>query len=71
MTCLLFSTIFPNRQVSIEYGLCEALSREAISIDLVPKDGIWLPDLSELEAILPAGTLDHSVERVYKEVKYL
>ncbi|XXG66548.1 hypothetical protein AAC387_Pa06g0098 [Persea americana] len=55
-------------KVSIEYGLCEALSREAISIDLVPKDGIWLPDLSELEAILPAGTLDHSVERVYKEL---
>ncbi|KAJ0964314.1 hypothetical protein J5N97_029436 [Dioscorea zingiberensis] len=55
-------------KVSIEYGLCEALCREAIKIDPVPKDGSWLPDLSDLEANLPVGTIDHSVDHVYKEL---
>lgn len=55
-------------KVSIEYGLCEALSREAIHLNVVPKDGNWVLDISELEAMLPAGTLDHSVERVFKKL---
>ena len=55
-------------QVSIEYGLCEALCVEAIKTEYAPKDGIWFPDLSDLEAKLPIGTIDHSVDMVYKEV---
>ncbi|XP_058104381.1 uncharacterized protein LOC131248229 [Magnolia sinica] len=55
-------------KVSIEYGLCEMLSREAIRMDLIPKDGNWILEISELEAMLPAGTLDRSAERVYQEM---
>ena len=57
-------------QVSIEYGLCEMLSREAIRLDVAPKDGIFYFDVPQLEALLPSGTLDNTVERVYKEVVY-
>uniref|UniRef100_A0A1D1XKP8 Putative phosphoglycerate mutase family protein R708 n=1 Tax=Anthurium amnicola TaxID=1678845 RepID=A0A1D1XKP8_9ARAE len=61
--------IDPSRvKVSIEYGLCEALCRQAIRVDWVPTDGKWFPDVSELEALLPPGTVDHSVERVYQEL---
>ncbi|KAH7692781.1 Histidine phosphatase superfamily clade-1 protein [Dioscorea alata] len=55
-------------KVSIEYGLCEALCVEAIKPEYAPKDGIWFPDLSDLEAKLPIGTIDHSVDMVYKEL---
>ncbi|ERN00167.1 hypothetical protein AMTRI_Chr13g83340 [Amborella trichopoda] len=55
-------------KVSIEYGLCEALCRLAINPEVVPKDGKWFPDVSELEALLPQGTVDRSVERVYPEL---
>ncbi|KAF8412956.1 hypothetical protein HHK36_000928 [Tetracentron sinense] len=55
-------------KVSIEYGLSEVLSREAITLDLAPKDGNWGFNISELEAMLPAGTVDHSVESVYQEL---
>ncbi|PKI55055.1 hypothetical protein CRG98_024562 [Punica granatum] len=60
-------SIDPSKlKVSIEYGLCEMLNREAIRIP--PKDGEWGFNLSELESMLPEGTLDHTVERVYKEL---
>ncbi|XP_043697525.1 uncharacterized protein LOC122648360 [Telopea speciosissima] len=55
-------------KVSFEYGLCEVLSSEAISSDLTPKDGNWDFDISKLEEMLPAGTVDHSAERVYQEL---
>ncbi|XP_077245005.1 uncharacterized protein LOC143884983 [Tasmannia lanceolata] len=62
-------SIDPSKlKVSIEYGLCEVLSREAINIDLAPKDGKWTFDISELEAMLPAGTFDGSVDCVYREM---
>lgn len=66
-TCLnfFFLLIF---QVSIEFGLCEMMSREAIRLELAPKDGNWGFNVSELEAMLPAGTVDTTVERVYQEV---
>ncbi|XWS77296.1 hypothetical protein CRYUN_Cryun01aG0249000 [Craigia yunnanensis] len=57
-------------KVSIEYGLCEMLSRAAIRLDVAPKDGIFCFDVPQLEALLPSGTLDHTVERVYKEVVF-
>ena len=44
----------------------------AMRPDVAPKDGncgFDIPLLSEREAMLPAGTLDSNVERVYKEVK--
>ncbi|RVW62377.1 hypothetical protein CK203_062127 [Vitis vinifera] len=54
--------------VSIEFGLCEMMSREAIRLELAPKDGNWGFNVSELEAMLPAGTVDTTVERVYQEL---
>ncbi|XP_042503787.1 uncharacterized protein LOC122080951 [Macadamia integrifolia] len=55
-------------KVSIENGLCEVLSREAISPNLTPKDGNWGFNISKLEEMLPAGTVDHSAECVYQEL---
>ncbi|XP_072958702.1 uncharacterized protein [Typha angustifolia] len=61
------AAIDPSRvKVSIEYGLSEMLNTQAIGV--IPKDGKWFPDLLELEAVLPAGTIDHSVEHVYQEM---
>ena len=44
------------------------LIREAIRPELAPKDGNFDFNLSELEAMLPVGTVDHTVERIYSEV---
>ncbi|XAR54173.1 hypothetical protein NMG60_11029195 [Bertholletia excelsa] len=55
-------------KVSIEYGLCEMLNTEAIRPDVAPKNGNFNFNISELEAVLPAGTVDHSVERVYQNL---
>uniref|UniRef100_A0A5B6ZQ50 Phosphoglycerate mutase family protein n=1 Tax=Davidia involucrata TaxID=16924 RepID=A0A5B6ZQ50_DAVIN len=57
-------------KVSIEYGLCEMLNREAIRPGMAPKDGNFGFNISELEAKLPAGTVDQSVERVYQELPH-
>jgi broad specificity phosphatase PhoE len=63
------SSIDPSKlKVSIEYGLCEMLTREAIRPTIAPKDGDFGFNVSELEALLPAGTVDHSVKRVYQEL---
>jgi hypothetical protein len=59
---------FFDFQVSVEYGLCEMLNSQAIRSGLSPKDGKWGFNISELEAILPAGTVDNTVEPVYKEL---
>ncbi|MCL7037460.1 hypothetical protein MKW94_021219 [Papaver nudicaule] len=53
-------------KVSIEFGLCEILNREAMGLDTAP--GNWGFDVSELESLLPAGTVDNSVVPVYKEM---
>ncbi|OMP00703.1 Histidine phosphatase superfamily, clade-1 [Corchorus olitorius] len=55
-------------KVSIEYGLCEMLNKETIRLDVAPKDGIFRFDIPKLEALLSTGTVDHTFERVYKEV---
>ncbi|XP_022975437.1 ubiquitin-associated and SH3 domain-containing protein A-like [Cucurbita maxima] len=55
-------------KVSIEYGLCEMLTNEAIRPNVEPKDRNWDFNIPQLEAILPVGTVDHSIERVYKEM---
>ncbi|KAF9687684.1 hypothetical protein SADUNF_Sadunf02G0118700 [Salix dunnii] len=55
-------------KVSIEYGLCEMLNREAIGRDCAPKDGNFGFNISELEAMLPTGTVDHDVKPVYEEL---
>ncbi|KAB2056144.1 hypothetical protein ERO13_A11G076800v2 [Gossypium hirsutum] len=61
--------IDPSRvKVSIEYGLCEMLNKTAIRIDVAPKDGIFRFDVPQLEALLPSGTVDPTVEPVYKEL---
>ncbi|KAG9452261.1 hypothetical protein H6P81_005165 [Aristolochia fimbriata] len=63
------AVIDPSKlKVSIEYGLCEVLNTEAIRGEIAPKNGCWNLELSQLEAMLPAGTVDHTVERVYKEL---
>ncbi|OAY66256.1 hypothetical protein ACMD2_16654 [Ananas comosus] len=59
----------PSRlKVSIEYGLCEMLNTRAMGPNTAPVDGKWFPEISELEAVLPAGTIDHSVEPVYEKM---
>ena len=45
------------------------LTNEAIRPNVEPKDRNWDFDIPQLEAILPIGTVDHSIERVYKEVR--
>ncbi|KAL5862282.1 hypothetical protein ACOSQ3_003563 [Xanthoceras sorbifolium] len=55
-------------KVSVEYGLCEMLNRQAIKLDIAPKDGDFGFNITELEALLPSGTVDHSVTRVYEEM---
>ncbi|KAE9597787.1 hypothetical protein Lal_00041478 [Lupinus albus] len=55
-------------KVSVEYGLCEMMNRQAIKLEVVPKDGNWGFDISACEAMLPSGTVDNNVERVYKEL---
>ncbi|KAK9120820.1 hypothetical protein Syun_018437 [Stephania yunnanensis] len=55
-------------KVSIEYGLCEIFSTKGIRVDRIPKDGEWSFNISELEAMMPAGTVDRTVECVDEKV---
>lgn len=55
-------------KVSIEYGLCEIIGPAAIPAYTRPKDGKWFPDIADLEAVLPAGTIDHSAGRIYESL---
>jgi len=57
-------------KVSIEYGLCEVMNQFAIRTPPSSPDISWTLDRSELEAILPAGTMDHSVEPVWPELPH-
>nr|XP_043619370.1 uncharacterized protein LOC122591210 [Erigeron canadensis] len=62
-------TIDPSKiKVSVEYGLCEMLNNRAIRPENAPKDGDFAFSISECEAVLPEGTVDSSVERVYEEM---
>ncbi|KAH9603046.1 hypothetical protein KSS87_006281 [Heliosperma pusillum] len=54
--------------VSIEYGLCEMLNEAAIRPQCAPKDGKFPFNISELEAMLPAGTVDGTAEKIYPEM---
>ncbi|XP_051183742.2 uncharacterized protein [Lolium perenne] len=58
-------------KVSIEYGLSEMMNAEAMGVfvsQVAPSVDTWFPDLAELEAILPTGTIDHSTKPLYPEV---
>ncbi|CAI9292327.1 unnamed protein product [Lactuca saligna] len=55
-------------KVSVEYGLCEMLNKRAIRAENAPKDGDFAFTISECEAVLPQGTVDSTVEPVYKEL---
>ncbi|KAJ4973566.1 hypothetical protein NE237_006740 [Protea cynaroides] len=55
-------------KVSIEYGLCEFLCSESIKPEFTPKDGNFVYEMSKLEEMLPAGTVDNSVEPVDQEL---
>lgn len=62
-------TIDPSKvKASVEYGLCEMLNKEAIRLEMAPKDRDFGFNIAECEAKLPVGTVDHSVERVYQEL---
>lgn len=62
-------SIDPSKlKVSVEYGLCEMLNKRAIRPENAPKDGNFAFNISDCEAVLPQGTVDSSVERVYKEL---
>ena len=57
--------------MSIEYGLSEMMNTQAmggIVGKVAPGVSKWFPDLPELEAIFPAGTIDHSAEPIYPGV---
>ncbi|KAL5723922.1 hypothetical protein ACHQM5_007256 [Ranunculus cassubicifolius] len=55
-------------KVSIDFGLCEILNREAIRTELAPKNGDWGFNISELQAKFPAGTVDATVTPLFKEL---
>ncbi|XP_047338698.1 uncharacterized protein LOC124942276 [Impatiens glandulifera] len=55
-------------KVSIEYGLCEMFNSSAIRPTVVPKDAKFDFNISDLEALLPSGTVDHSVTGVYDKL---
>lgn len=61
--------VFNQLQVSVELGLCEMMNKEAIRPQFAPKDGNWGFDIAEREAMLPAGTVDQNVKRVYETVQ--
>lgn len=44
------------------------LNLVAIRSNAAPKDGDFKFNISQYEAELPAGTVDHTVEPVYKKV---
>ncbi|GMH17213.1 hypothetical protein Nepgr_019054 [Nepenthes gracilis] len=61
--------IDPSRvKVSIEYGLCEVLNNFAIRHKVAPMDGDFRFNIPALEAMLPDGTVDHTVDRIYQEL---
>nr|QDL88563.1 UBASH3A-like protein isoform X1 [Cymbidium sinense]QDL88592.1 UBASH3A-like protein isoform X1 [Cymbidium goeringii] len=63
------AVIDPTRvKVNIEYGLCEVFGMEAMGHIEPPADGMWVPDRSELEALLPTGTIDHSVDPLNQQL---
>lgn len=62
----MISNLYFTLQVSIEYGICEIIGPAAIPPYTRPKDGKWFPDIAELEAVLPAETIDHSAGRIYQ-----
>ncbi|XP_054783239.1 uncharacterized protein LOC129290478 [Prosopis cineraria] len=55
-------------KVSVEYGLCEMMNSKGIRPGVAPKDGNFSIDISQCEAMLPAGTVDDKAERLYKEL---
>ncbi|KAL9670999.1 hypothetical protein QQ045_008562 [Rhodiola kirilowii] len=55
-------------KVAIELGLCEVLNSQTIRGISVPTNGEWGFKVPELEALLPAGTVDRSVKPVYKQM---
>ncbi|KAK2360318.1 Phosphoglycerate mutase family protein [Trifolium repens] len=55
-------------KVSIEYGLCEVINNVAIRPNVAPKDKNISFDIPEREAMLPAGTVDYNVQKVYNEL---
>ncbi|KAL2251598.1 uncharacterized protein LOC105173288 [Sesamum indicum] len=57
-----------NIKVSIEFGLSEMLNSLAIRDNVAPKDGIFSFDINQCEAVFPAGTVDNTVEMVYKQL---
>ncbi|KAJ4905323.1 Phosphoglycerate mutase family protein [Raphanus sativus] len=57
-----------NLKVAIEFGLCETLNTVAIKSEVVPKDGKFDFEFSDLEAMFPVGTFDHNVDMAYKEL---
>ncbi|KAK3148666.1 hypothetical protein QOZ80_3BG0297890 [Eleusine coracana subsp. coracana] len=58
-------------KVSIEYGLSEIMNTQTmggIVSKVAPSVNKWFPDLRELEAVLPSGTIDHSADSLYPEI---
>lgn len=54
-------------KVSIEYGLCEVMNSFAIQAPNLPPEGPTILDLTDLEALLPAGTVDTTVQKIMPE----
>ncbi|VFQ83321.1 unnamed protein product [Cuscuta campestris] len=55
-------------KVSVEMGLSEMLNTRAIRPNVAPKDGDFKFNVSQCESQLPAGTIDHNAEKIYKKL---
>ncbi|MCO5572758.1 hypothetical protein L7F22_026517 [Adiantum nelumboides] len=53
-----------RKLVSIEYGLCEVMNSYAIRVPQMPPTGPTIMELDDLEALLPAGTMDATVPKL-------
>ncbi|XP_075510925.1 uncharacterized protein LOC142546853 isoform X2 [Primulina tabacum] len=68
LTSTVLFLITRKSRVSVEYGLCEMLNSRAIKPNVAPKDEIFSFDISNCEAELTDGSVDNSVEQIYKQL---
>ncbi|XP_078155827.1 uncharacterized protein LOC144551639 [Carex rostrata] len=51
-------------KVSIEHGLCEVLSEQALGVNRLKGTESWFPDIRNLENELPKGSIDHDYDHL-------
>lgn len=60
--------ILSYKQVSIEYGLCEVLSEQALGVNRPKGTESWFPDICNLENELLKGSIDHDYDHLLEAV---